>query len=199
MYNLLEYSSNYSDETGSLSFYSKDEANNFNADIADDNAFKSFSYKVKLLGNTSADGVNEILKQNNCCTIKYLSNSWRALKMPLINCKVQLNLKRTGHFVLSAAGADNANVNSNSFIFTIKETKLYVSAVTYLQKATKSYQNVLVKSCKDQCIRINLKQKVKIKARQTSAYYFESNFSGVNRFFMLVYSNQDDNPKRYKF
>ena len=119
--------------------------------------------------------------------------------MPLINCKVQLNLKRTGHFVLSAAGADNANVNSNSFIFTIKETKLYVSAVTYLQKATKSYQNVLVKSCKDQCIRINLKQKVKIKARQTSAYYFESNFSGVNRFFMLVYSNQDDNPKRYKF
>ena len=128
-----------------------------------------------------------------------LSNFWRALKMPLINCKVQLNLKRTGHFVLSAAGADHANVNSNSFIFTIKETKLYVSAVTYLQKATKSYQNVLVKSCKDQCIRINLKQKVKIKARQTSAYYFESNFLGVNRFFMLVYSNQDDNPKRYKF
>ena len=70
MYNLLEYSSNYSDETGSLCFYSKDEANNFNADIADDNAFKSFSYKVKLLGNTSADGVNEILQQNNCCTIK---------------------------------------------------------------------------------------------------------------------------------
>ena len=88
MYNLLEYSSNYSDETGSLSFYSKDEVNNFNADIADDNAFKSFSYKVKLLENTSADGVNEILKQNNYCTIKYLSNSWRALKMPLINCKV---------------------------------------------------------------------------------------------------------------
>ena len=31
MYNLVEYSSNYSDTTGSLWFYSKDEAANFNA------------------------------------------------------------------------------------------------------------------------------------------------------------------------
>ena len=30
MHNLIEYSSNYSETTGSLWFYSKDEANNFN-------------------------------------------------------------------------------------------------------------------------------------------------------------------------
>ena len=41
IYNLKEYSSNYSETTGSLWFYSKEEAN-FNADIADDNNFKSF-------------------------------------------------------------------------------------------------------------------------------------------------------------
>ena len=34
MYNLKEYSSNYSEKTGSLWFYSKDEATNFNANIA---------------------------------------------------------------------------------------------------------------------------------------------------------------------
>ena len=34
MYNFLEFSSNYSDKTGSLWFHSKDEATNFNADIA---------------------------------------------------------------------------------------------------------------------------------------------------------------------
>ena len=45
MYNLIEYSSNYSETTGSLWFYSKDEATNFNADIANNN-FKSFEYKV---------------------------------------------------------------------------------------------------------------------------------------------------------
>ena len=39
--NLIEYDSNYSETTGSLWFYSKDEATNFNADIANNN-FKSF-------------------------------------------------------------------------------------------------------------------------------------------------------------
>ena len=34
MYNLIEYSSNYSDTTGSLWFYSKDETTTFNVDIA---------------------------------------------------------------------------------------------------------------------------------------------------------------------
>ena len=41
MYNLLEYSSNHSDTTGSLWFYSKEEATNFKADIIDGNDFKS--------------------------------------------------------------------------------------------------------------------------------------------------------------
>ena len=49
MYSLIEYSSNYSD-TGSLWFYSKDEAISFDADIANDkNNFKSFNYNAKLL------------------------------------------------------------------------------------------------------------------------------------------------------
>ena len=58
MYNLIEYNSNYSETTGSLWFYSKVEATNFNADITNNNSFKSFDYKVKLLVNTEADGAN---------------------------------------------------------------------------------------------------------------------------------------------
>ena len=45
MYNLLEYSSNYSDTVGSLWFYFKDEATNFDDDIAVDDNFKSFKHK----------------------------------------------------------------------------------------------------------------------------------------------------------
>ena len=45
MYNLLEHSSSYSDTAGTLRFYSKDEATNFNAGIENNNAFKSFEYK----------------------------------------------------------------------------------------------------------------------------------------------------------
>ena len=45
MYNLLEYSSNYSDTIGSLWFYFKDGATNFDYDIVADDNFKSFKYK----------------------------------------------------------------------------------------------------------------------------------------------------------
>ena len=70
MYNLIEYSSNFSKTTGSLWFYSKDEATDFNGDIANDDDFKSFKCKTNLLGNTVADRTNRILKRNNCCTIE---------------------------------------------------------------------------------------------------------------------------------
>ena len=39
LYNLIEYSSNYSETTGNLWFYSKDETTNFNADIANGGNF----------------------------------------------------------------------------------------------------------------------------------------------------------------
>ena len=55
MYNLVEYNSNYSETTGSLWFYSKFEATNYNADIGNTNNFKSFMYKAKLLENTEPD------------------------------------------------------------------------------------------------------------------------------------------------
>ena len=51
--------------------------------------------------------------------LKYLSDFWRPLAMPLINCKVNLKLKWTKYFVLSAAGADNDNGNDTA-IFIIK-------------------------------------------------------------------------------
>ena len=54
IYNLIKYSSNYSETTGSLWFYSKDEATNFNNDFENADDLKSFKYKSKLLGNTVA-------------------------------------------------------------------------------------------------------------------------------------------------
>ena len=72
MYNLIEYSWNYYEATGSLSFYSKDEATDFNNNIANDHNFKCFKYKAKLLEYTVVDGANGIWnkKCNNCCVIK---------------------------------------------------------------------------------------------------------------------------------
>ena len=67
MYNLIDYSSNHSERTGSLWFYSKDQVTSFNADIANTDDFNSFKHKAKLLGNTEADGANGILKKRNNC------------------------------------------------------------------------------------------------------------------------------------
>ena len=89
-YNLAEYNSNYSETTEILWFYSKDEAISFKPDN-----FKSFTYNAKLLGNTAAQPLpnagNGLLK-NATVLLKYLSNFLRSLEMPLINCKVELNL-----------------------------------------------------------------------------------------------------------
>ena len=54
MYNLREYSSNYSETKERLWFYSKVEVTNFNANIANANIFKSLKDRVKILGNTVA-------------------------------------------------------------------------------------------------------------------------------------------------
>ena len=79
MYNLVQCSSNYSETTWSLRFYSKDEekATDFKADITNDNNFKFFEYKANLLGNTGADEANRIPKNaTTTMLLKYLNNFW---------------------------------------------------------------------------------------------------------------------------
>ena len=64
--------------------------------------------------------------------LKYLSNFWRLLEIPLINCKVELKLKWTKYCVSTVAGDENEinnNNNANNIIFTIKDTKLYAPVV----------------------------------------------------------------------
>ena len=98
MYNLSEYSSDYSDTTGSLWFYFKDEATNFDNNIVNTNNFQPFVYKTKLMGNTVRYPVqnnnNGILK-NPAIVLRLtdLDNFWRSLEMSLINCKFELELR----------------------------------------------------------------------------------------------------------
>ena len=93
IYSLTEYSPNYSKTTGNLWFCSKNEATDFNVDIASANNFKSFKYNDKLIGNTVADEANGILKNaTSAVRLAYLSNFWRSPEMPLIKCKVELRL-----------------------------------------------------------------------------------------------------------
>ena len=95
MYNLLEYSKNYRKTTCSLWNYYRDEPN---SNIGDNNIThsilnsKSFDYKANFMEN----GVtHDNLTKNDVKVVvplKYLSNFWRHLDIPLINCEVELIL-----------------------------------------------------------------------------------------------------------
>ena len=57
--------------------------------------------------------------------LKYLSNFWRTLEMPLINCEVELIYNWSANCVIIYT-----NVNNRVPTFTITETNLYVPEVT---------------------------------------------------------------------
>ena len=97
MYNLIEYLDNYQDSSATLYQYRRDEPpeDDGAADLTADNS-SSFKYKIKLLGNIpqlDADAARaERLNIKVVVPLKYLSNFFRSLEMPLINCKIKLNL-----------------------------------------------------------------------------------------------------------
>ena len=64
--NLIEYSDNYSDTSGSLCNFKRDEIDN-NANVTNDDNAPSFKYKASLIGNTENNGTK---KSKNSCTIK---------------------------------------------------------------------------------------------------------------------------------
>ena len=71
---------------------------NFDVDIANNNNFKSFEYRAKLLGNTVAAGNDTILENKTIALpLKYLSNFWQSLEITSINCNVELRLRSTKH------------------------------------------------------------------------------------------------------
>ena len=70
--------------------------------------------------------------------LKYLSNFWRTLEMPLINCEVNLILTWSSTCVLVATGVPN-----QAATFAITDTKLYVPVVTLsTQENTKFFQQL---------------------------------------------------------
>ena len=122
-YNLIEYSSNYSDSSGILWHLKRDENPANNVDQSLDNS-KSFKYKASLVGKaTDATDGNSFVKSTKIIVpLKYLSNFWRSLEMPLINCKIHLELNWIEDCILSSA-ADSAK-------FKIMDAKLHVPIVT---------------------------------------------------------------------
>ena len=118
MYNLIEYSDNYAKTSGTLWQYYRDEPNNNLADS------ESSKFKVKITGKTPNDDNEKDVEI--MVPLKYLSNFWRTLELPLINCEVNLILTWSSTCVITnSTGAGT---------FEITDTKLYVPAVALSTK-----------------------------------------------------------------
>ena len=129
MYNLIECSDNYSKASGILWQYFRDEpALADNGDITDFNKgntdINSFEIVEKITGETGNNGTKNV---EILVPLKYLSNFWRTLGMPLINCEINLDLNWSEKCVIVAT-----KVAAQATTFSITDTKLYVPVVTLL-------------------------------------------------------------------
>ena len=174
MYNLIEYSNNYAKTSGSLWRYFRDEPD---GDLDDSELFKS---KIKIKGKTPND--DNVKDVEIMASLKYLSNFWRTLEMPLINCEVYLILTWSATCVVS----DSRGVGR----FAITDTKLYVPVVTLLtQESTKLLQQS--KSGFKRVINWNkyLSNPELLAQNPNLNYLIEPSFQGVNRLFVLAFEN----------
>ena len=141
MYNLIEYSDNYSDSSGNLYQFKRDESpmndDKNSSNVALDNS-GSFKYKACLLGKaTDADGNDRSLKNaKTVVPLKYLSDFFRSLEMLLINCKIHLERNWKNNCVMYGAGtyAGGDNVNNREETFKITSRMLFVPIVTLSSK-----------------------------------------------------------------
>ena len=101
MYNLIEYRENYSKKFGNLWQYFKEiPAVNNNGAIVDfngANATDSFNFKNKITDQTND---NCRIDVEIMVPLKYLSNFWITLEMPVINCEIELILTWSANCVI---------------------------------------------------------------------------------------------------
>ena len=93
----------------------------------------------------------------------------------------------------------NNNDNANNIIFTIKGTKLYVPVVTLPARNKEKISKLLSKGFERPVYWNEYKTKSENKNTTNEYRYFlESNFVGVNKLLVLVYSDEDVASKRFK-
>ena len=180
MYNLIEYSDNYSDTSGSLWNFKRDKIIN-NADVTNDDNAPSFKYKANNIGKTKNDGTKNGVKI--AVPIKYLSNFWRSLEIPLINGRVEFSMTWNENCILSSAGT--------AAIFTITDTKIYVPVVSLKTEDNTKLSKLLSMGFKRSVYWNNYKV-IPNKIYDQNDYIREllnASYQGVKRLFVLAYGN----------
>ena len=119
--------------------------------------------------------------------LNYLSNFWRSLEMPLINCEVSLNLTWSPNCLITNSTGQGK--------FKIINTNLHVPVVTL---STKDNEKLLeqLKSDFKRVINWNkyLSRPELLRQNPNLNYLIEPRFQGVNRFFVVAF--EDDSQRK---
>ena len=175
---------NYPKTSGFLWNYFRDELtdytnnnNGLNRNIINS---KSFKYKASITGSTynvetTAEGYDAnkegTYKVEIAVPLKYLSNFWRTLNIPLINCAISLALSWSATCVITSlekrlvtdAQEDNPAVYDDSATvatFKTTDTKLHVPVFTLSAENDNKLLEQLKKDLKEQLNGININQNV---------------------------------------
>ena len=121
--------------------------------------------------------------------LKYLSNFWRTLEIPLIDCKITLDLNWSENCIIMAT-----NVAAQARTFSITNTKLYVPVVTL---STQDNAKLLEQ------LKFGFKRTTNWNNYQTLTdqiltdrqieyldFLIDPSFHGVNRLFVLSFKNE---------
>ena len=186
MYNLIEYRDNYSKTSGSLWQYCKDtpavDNNNPIINFAENNLTDSFNFKVKITGQTGNDGTKNV---EIMVPLKYLSNFWRTLEMPFINCEIDLILTWSTNCLIVSTNVANQNTT-----FEIIDTRLHVPVVTLsTQDSSKLLQQL--KSGFKRVINWNkyLSKPELLRRNPNLNHLVEPSFQGASKVFVLAFEN----------
>ena len=203
MYNLIECSKNYSKTSGSLWNYHRDEPNSEaegNTNYSFKNS-KSFDYKTSITGKLEGDNLEKGVKI--VVPLKFLSNFWRTLDMPLINCKVFLTFNWSKNCVIRSktyrkaipVEGDNPAVtginNPTNATFKITNAKLHVPVVTLStqddNKLLEQLKTEFKRTIKWNKYRSEMTNKAKTDILN---YLIDPTFTKVNRLFVLSFENE---------
>ena len=175
----------YSNTSGSLWQFKRDESPVTNAGNPDNvSVDNSSSFKYQSFLNLVADTDNGVFKNIKIAVpLKHLRNFWRSLEMPLINCKIHLELNWSKDCVMSTI-ADT--------IFKITNSKLYLPIVTLSSKDNVKLVKLLEEGFKRPVYWNEYQTKIETRNlgnNNFTRFPLDASFQGVRRLFVLAFNN----------
>ena len=143
--------------------------------------------------------------------LKHLSNFWKVLGIPLINCEVSLTLSWSGNCVITslekrlvtAAQGDNPAVYDDSptnAVCKITDCKLYVPVVTLSAENDNEVLDQLKTGFKRTIKWNKYKSEMSNQIKNNNLdYLIDPTFNKANRLFVLTFENEDDRTSFSKY